>query len=83
MVAFDGGVWVANSVGQSVSGINARTRRVVDTIEVGNGPHSITQVSNRVWVSNEDDGTVSMIDPTTERRREEAPHRRLRARNRE
>ena len=61
-----GGIWVVNYDG-TVTRIAPATRRVVATINVGNGPLSVATGLGAVWVTNRDDGTVSRIDPRSNR----------------
>ena len=51
----------------AVTRLDPGSGRVVDTIPVGDGPHSIAVTGRRVWVSNEYDGTVFGIDSRTDR----------------
>jgi YVTN family beta-propeller protein len=53
--------------GSTVSIIDGRTMQVVDTIEVGSGPHGITvdPEETRAWVTNVYDDTVSVVDLAT------------------
>ena len=75
-IAAGGGfVWVANSLGGSVTKIDPRggggSGSVVGTIEVGNGPSGLTFGDGRVWVANSLDRTVSEIalsSPSASRR---------------
>jgi YVTN family beta-propeller protein len=62
-------LWVANELDLTVSRIDLRTARVVDTVPVGDGPNSVVAGPDEVWVSNEFDGTVTRIDPATDKRR--------------
>ena len=56
-------VWVANTLDDTVSGIDPDTNSVVDTVRVGDGPSGIAVVQGTVWVANESDGTLSRIEP--------------------
>jgi YVTN family beta-propeller protein len=59
----EGSIWVSNADEGTVSRIDAKSRTVVQTIDVGNGPAGIAVGSGFVWVANSLDGTVSRIDP--------------------
>ena len=64
--ALDGGaVYVTNANSDSVSVIDAATRRVTGTIGVGHIPTGITAQASRVWVANNTSGNVSVIDIAT------------------
>jgi YVTN family beta-propeller protein len=56
-----GAVWVANSLDNSVSKLDAATGDVVRTITVGGTPSGVAFGLGAVWVSNASDGTVSRI----------------------
>src|SRR5439155_10142177 len=58
-----GGVWVANPLERTVTRIDPATGRVVDTIPVGDGPHSIIAAGKHLWVGDQYDGTITRIDP--------------------
>lgn len=58
-------MWVTNSGGRTVSRINATTARVVQTIDVGNGPTAIAAAGPSLWVANATDSTVVRIDTRT------------------
>ena len=60
----EGGAWVTNSDGASVSRIDPASRTVVQTIGVGSGPSGISVGKGAVWVSSLD-GIVAWIDPST------------------
>ena len=49
----------------SVAVINARTNALVAAIPVGTGPGAIAYGSGSLWVANQDDRTVSRVDPGT------------------
>jgi len=57
------GVWVTNELDDTVTRIDPRTNRVVETARVGDGPTGVTATSGAIWVANGEDGTVSRIDP--------------------
>jgi YVTN family beta-propeller protein len=61
--AGEGYVWVANSLGNSVSQVDPRTNRLVRTIRVGHDPVAVAAGGGGVWVANYRDGTVSHVDP--------------------
>ena len=62
-VAFgEGAVWVANSLGRTVSRIDPETNEVVETIGVGNAPQRLAAGAGSVWVTvqaPEDEGLES------------------------
>ena len=56
-------IWAANSADNTVSRIDPKTRRIVQTsIPVGNDPSGIAVGGSSVWVANALDGTVSRIN---------------------
>ena len=59
----EGSVWVANSLGDTVSQIDPARNRVVRRIRVGEDPVAVAAGGGAVWVTNYKDGTVSRIDP--------------------
>jgi YVTN family beta-propeller protein len=60
----EGKVYVTNMVSGTVSVINARKRKVVETINVGTEPFgcALTPDGNRLYVANQSSETVSVID---------------------
>src|SRR5262249_25657805 len=56
-------VWTATSMDGTVSRIAPATRRVTNTIPVGDGAHAIAVDRRGAWVSNEFGGTLARIDP--------------------
>jgi YVTN family beta-propeller protein len=60
-----GAVWVATSAGKLVR--VERHLRVTAAIPVGEDPTDVTVGEGAVWVANARDGTVSRVDPTTNR----------------
>ena len=56
---------MTNSLGGTVSKIDPRIGRVVQTIPVGNGPSGVAFGEGAVWVANSTDRTVTRIDPAT------------------
>jgi serine/threonine-protein kinase len=57
-------VWAANSNGNTVTRISARTGQTIGVpIPVGNSPSAIAVGPIAVWVANQTDGTVSRIGP--------------------
>ena len=70
VVATDGGVWVGvNGAGVEAAGWVARidpaSARVTATIATGRGIHSLASTGTALWVTNQRDGTVSVIDTRT------------------
>ena len=68
-----GGVWVANSLGASVSHIDPDSGEVLATIEVGDAPVDVALDDRGVWVTNSASGTVSRIDPASDREVQTVP----------
>ena len=56
---------MANSLDSSVSRIDLKTNRVVQTIDVGNGPVGIVFAQGSIWVANTGDDTITRIDPAS------------------
>lgn len=57
-------VFVTNRKGNSVSVIDVKSNKVVDTISVGNEPIGIAihPTANRAYTANYSDSTISVID---------------------
>ena len=57
-------MFVANSGGNSVSVIDTNTNTVIDTIPLGEGPYGIAYDpdNHRMYIANNRDGTVSVIN---------------------
>jgi YVTN family beta-propeller protein len=64
LIARDG-VASASAEPGTVVVVDAKTRRVVDRVQVGAGPVAIVFGHGSVWVANSESGTVSRIDPET------------------
>jgi YVTN family beta-propeller protein len=60
-----GSLWVATSQ-QSVVRVDPADGSVEATVETGSGSRFMTVGEDAVWVINQDDGTVSRIDPETD-----------------
>lgn len=59
-----GSVWVTNSAQDgSVQRVDTNTNRVAATIDVGPMPHFIAAGEGGIWTLNQQDGSVSHIDP--------------------
>ncbi len=58
-------IWVANTTDDTVSRIDPRQKRIVQTIPVGTAPGAIAVRGNDVWVANSTGGTVSRINADT------------------
>ena len=59
-------VWSVNPDNDSVAVIDANTDARVALIPVGDDPRTLTvAVDGRVWVANQGDGSLSVIDPAT------------------
>jgi virginiamycin B lyase len=68
----DGSVWISNeysepNAGSSVSRLDPRTGALVAKILVGEDPERIVATEGGVWVANHHDGSVTRIDPATNR----------------
>jgi YVTN family beta-propeller protein len=61
------GVWVTDSLDDTLERIDPDTLAVTNTIPVGHSPAGVAVGAGSVWVANSGDGTVSRIDPGTER----------------
>ena len=57
------GVWVANTLDDTVVRLDPESRTVEATIAVGRQPSGLAVTPGAVWVANAGDGTVSRIDP--------------------
>ncbi len=57
-----GAVWVMGANGE-IARVDPRRRRVADTIPVGNSPASIATGAGGVWVADDNDNSVTRIDP--------------------
>jgi peptide/nickel transport system substrate-binding protein len=69
----DGAVWVASGKAPgSVTRLDPETGSQL-AIPVGGGPTSVAVGSTGVWATNSDDGTVSLIDPGTDRQTHVVP----------
>ena len=62
-----GAAWVANALDGTVSRIDIRANKVIDTIEVGSQPAGIAFGDGMVWVADPVAGVVTQIDPETDR----------------
>jgi YVTN family beta-propeller protein len=60
-------VYVPNSLGNSVSVIDAKTYQVIETYKTGKKPQHVVPSHDlqSLWVLNNDSNTVTKIDPTT------------------
>jgi YVTN family beta-propeller protein len=61
-----GGLWLASDDGTMLR-LNANSGAVVATIPVGRGPRFTAIGGGSVWVLNQADGTVSRVDPASNR----------------
>jgi YVTN family beta-propeller protein len=64
LVLRDGDAAVATAPG-SVAVVDAKSGRVIDSVEVGSGPVAIVSGHDSLWVANSEDDTVSRIDAAT------------------
>lgn len=62
-----GSLWVANEGAGTVSEVDPRTSRVVQTIDVGSAPTAVAVTGDDVWVVNGGDATVSRVNARTDR----------------
>jgi YVTN family beta-propeller protein len=60
----DGDLWVTNNLDDTVTRIDARTLRAIETIPVGQGPVGVTYGYDAGWGAANEDRTVNRIDPT-------------------
>jgi YVTN family beta-propeller protein len=58
-----GAVWVANAADGSVSRIDPRANRVVQTIAIGGPPVALVAGAGAIWVANADADAVVALDP--------------------
>ena len=63
IAAGEGGIWVSQVNGDSVSRIDPSSNEVIAEIPVGDGPEGVTVGGGFVWVVNQTEGTLSRIDP--------------------
>jgi len=63
----EGGVWVTDSLHNTVIEVDSPQNRIVRTIPVGLDPIAVATGAGAVWVANDQGGTVSRIDPRTGR----------------
>ena len=59
-----GSLWIVHPDGY-VQRVDPASLTVETSVDVGNDPTAIAAGTGFVWVANEDDGTVTRIDPTT------------------
>jgi serine/threonine-protein kinase len=57
----EGAVWVANKNENTLTKIDATTRRSAATVSVGGNPDSVAVGEGSVWVTNTDDDSVSRV----------------------
>src|SRR5581483_2897121 len=60
-------LWVTDPVGNGVIRVPVSSPSATIRIDVGSGPSAIAFGGGRAWVANNLDGTVSRIDPATNR----------------
>jgi serine/threonine protein kinase len=63
----EGGVWVADSMHDTIVEIDPSRNRIVRRVRVGREPIAVVVGSGAVWVADDGGGTVSRIDPSTGR----------------
>ena len=63
----EGGVWVTDSLHNTVVEVAPLRNRIVRTIPVGHDPIAIAVGAGAIWVANDLGGTLSRIDPRTGR----------------
>jgi YVTN family beta-propeller protein len=64
-LALSGGASAVQVAPNSVAVIDTRSNTVVGAVPVGTRPGAITYGSGSLWVANQDDKTVSRVDPQT------------------
>ena len=62
VAAGQGAVWVGSGYG-SLARVHPRTLELVDELPVGNDPVALATGAGAAWVVDQDDGTLSRIDP--------------------
>jgi serine/threonine-protein kinase len=62
-----GGATVKSLPLNAVGAIDPKTNKLVASIPVGKSPVAIASGLGSIWVANQDDGTITRIDPTTRR----------------
>jgi peptide/nickel transport system substrate-binding protein len=60
-----GAVWTGRGYG-GVAGVDAQSHDVVAKISVGNSPSAIATGAGSVWVTDDDDNTVTRLDPASD-----------------
>ena len=60
-------LWVTNNLDDTVTRIDPRERRIVETIPVGDGPVGVAAGHGAVWVAGTEDDSLSRVDPETSR----------------
>jgi virginiamycin B lyase len=59
-------VWITTSENKGfVQRIDPKTNSVINTIQVGSNPRFLAAGENGIWTLNQNDGTISHIDPTS------------------
>jgi DNA-binding SARP family transcriptional activator/ABC-type transport system substrate-binding protein/streptogramin lyase len=59
------GVWVASHGGGTITQIDPRSNKPLQTVPVGPGPAALAVDRRVVWVANDLSGTVSKVDPVS------------------
>jgi YVTN family beta-propeller protein len=65
IAAGEGGIWVGNSLADSVIRIDPSTNRLAGTFPTGRTPAAVAVGAGAVWVANSRDGTVTRYEPKT------------------
>jgi YVTN family beta-propeller protein len=65
IAAGEGGIWVGNSLADSVTRIDPSTNRLTGTFPTGRTPAAVAVGAGAVWVANSRDGTVTRYEPKT------------------
>jgi len=73
VVAGGGSVWVANTLGGTVSRIEQKKPHQVTSIDVGGEPTALAFGAGSLWVANGEDRMVAQLDPGTNRVVRELP----------
>jgi serine/threonine protein kinase len=65
IAAGEGGIWVGNSLSDSVIRIDPSANRLAGTFPTGRTPAAVAVGAGAVWVANSRDGTVTRYEPKT------------------
>ncbi len=63
----NGRLWVTRAEGAQVSSVDANTGKIIAVTKTGPHPRFLTAEANAVWTLNQGDGSLSRIEPATQR----------------